>query len=104
MSSDELKEKMGEEVGELKAEASGALDKYFGITASGSSVSTEIRAGLTTWLAMAYIIFVNPAILSNAIDVDQAQLVTVTALAAAFGTLLMGLGQSYRSRWHRGWA
>ncbi len=91
MSSDELKEKMGEEVGELKAEASGALDKYFGITASGSSVSTEIRAGLTTWLAMAYIIFVNPAILSNAIDVDQAQLVTVTALAAAFGTLLMGL-------------
>ena len=91
MSSDELKGKMGEEVEELKAEASGALDKYFGITASGSSVSTEIRAGLTTWLAMAYIIFVNPAILSNAIDVDQAQLVTVTALAAAFGTLLMGL-------------
>lgn len=87
MSSDELKEKIAEEVGG----ASSALDRYFGVTASGSSVSTEIRAGLTTWLAMAYIIFVNPAILSNAIDVDQAQLVTVTALAAAFGTLLMGL-------------
>jgi AGZA family xanthine/uracil permease-like MFS transporter len=91
MSSDELKEKMGDEVEELKAGASGALDRYFGITESGSTIGTEIRAGLTTWLAMAYIIFVNPSILSNAIDVDQAQLVTVTALAAAFGTLLMGL-------------
>lgn len=69
------------------------LDRYFLITERGSSVSTEVRAGFTTFLAMAYIIFVNPAILSNAIDFDGAfpQLLTVTALAAAFGTLVMGL-------------
>jgi AGZA family xanthine/uracil permease-like MFS transporter len=93
MSSDELKEEVTEEVEEFKQDATNALDKFFGITARGSSVSTEIRAGLTTWLAMAYILIVNPLILSNAIQVDDAvaQLVTVTALAAAFGTLLMGL-------------
>ncbi|MDX1467805.1 MAG: NCS2 family permease [Acidimicrobiia bacterium] len=69
------------------------LDRYFHITERGSDVGTEIRAGITTFLAMAYIIFVNPAILSNAIDFDGAfpQLLTVTALAAAFGTLLMAL-------------
>lgn len=69
------------------------LDRYFLITERGSSVSTEVRAGVTTFLAMAYIIFVNPAILSNAIDFEGSfpQILTVTALAAAFGTLLMGL-------------
>ncbi|MGI9609838.1 MAG: solute carrier family 23 protein, partial [Acidimicrobiia bacterium] len=69
------------------------LDKYFMITERGSTVGTEIRAGVTTFLAMAYIIFVNPAILSNAIDFDGAfpQLLTVTALAAGIGTLIMAL-------------
>ena len=72
---------------------SSGLDRYFEITERGSTVGTEIRAGITTFLAMAYIIFVNPAILSNAIDFDGAypQLLTVTALSAAFGTLLMAL-------------
>ncbi|CAN5802600.1 NCS2 family permease [soil metagenome] len=70
-----------------------ALDRYFHITERGSNVGTEVRAGLTTFLTMAYIIFVNPSILSAAIDIDGAvpQLVTVTCLAAAFGTLVMGL-------------
>ncbi len=69
------------------------LDRYFKISERGSTVSTEIRAGVTTFLAMAYIVFVNPSILSNAITIDDAtaQLVTVTALAAAFGTFVMGL-------------
>ncbi len=69
------------------------LDRYFQITERGSTVGTEVRAGVTTFLAMAYILFVNPSILSLAIDVDNAvpQLVTVTALAAAFGTLVMAL-------------
>lgn len=69
------------------------LDRYFEISERGSTVGTEVRAGITTFLAMAYIVFVNPAILSNAIDFDGAfpQLLTVTALAAAFGTLLMAL-------------
>lgn len=70
------------------------LDRYFGITERGSTVGTEVRAGITTFLAMAYILFVNPSILSIAIsDVDNVfpQLLTVTAMAAAFGTLVMAL-------------
>ncbi len=69
------------------------LERQFELTERGTTVSTEIRAGVTTFLTMAYIIFVNPSILSAAIDVENAvpQLVTVTCLAAAFGTLLMGL-------------
>ncbi len=71
----------------------GGLDGFFRISERGSKVGTEVRAGITTFLAMAYILIVNPLILSNAIDVPDAvpQLVTVTALAAAFGTLVMGL-------------
>jgi adenine/guanine/hypoxanthine permease len=80
---------------ETPAETGGAsgLDRYFRITERGSTVGTEVRAGITTFLAMAYILFVNPDILSNAIDVEGVfpQLLTVTALAAAFGTLLMAL-------------
>ena len=75
------------------ASSGGGLDGYFRITERGSSVGQEVRAGVTTFLAMAYIIFVNPAILSTAIDFDGAfpQLLTVTALAAAAGTLIMAL-------------
>lgn len=83
---------------ETPAEVAGTsgLDRYFHITERGSTVSTEVRAGITTFLAMAYIIFVNPAILSNAIFLEAPgdlfpQILTVTVLAAAFGTLLMAL-------------
>ncbi len=78
---------------ETRAGWQGMLDRRFQITARGTTVGTEVRAGVTTFLAMAYIIFVNPSILSNAIPFDGAvaQLVTVTCLAAAFGTLVMGL-------------
>lgn len=67
-----------------------ALQRYFQIKQHGSSVATEIRAGFTTFLTMAYILFVNPQILSGAIPVSSGQLMTATALAAAFGSLLMG--------------
>lgn len=75
------------------ASGGSGLDGYFRVTERGSSVGQEVRAGVTTFLAMAYIIFVNPAILSTAIDFDGAfpQLLTVTALAAAAGTLIMAL-------------
>lgn len=62
----------------------------------GTSLPIEIRAGITTFLTMAYILFVNPVILAPAFG-DLAgetlipQLMTATALAAAFGTLIMGL-------------
>jgi AGZA family xanthine/uracil permease-like MFS transporter len=77
------------------------LDQFFKCTASGSSVGIEFRSGLTTFLAMAYILFVNPQILGIAIQVDgsetpiHAQLLTATALSAAFGSILMGFLARY---------
>ncbi|OKJ15873.1 NCS2 family permease [Kitasatospora sp. CB01950] len=73
----------------------GALDTYFRISARGSTVGTEVRGGLTTFMAMAYIILLNPVILSGA-DVtghrlDHAQVTTATALAAAVTTIVMGV-------------
>lgn len=69
------------------------IDRFWGITAAGSNVRTEIRAGVTTFLTMSYILFVNPSVLSSAIPVPNAftQLLMVTALAACFGSLVMGV-------------
>lgn len=74
----------------------GSLDRYFRITERGSTLSREIRGGLATFFAMAYIIVLNPIILSSAKDMyghqlDYGQLVTATAVTAAFTTLLMGV-------------
>lgn len=79
------------------APAAGVLDRFFGITSHGSTRSREMRAGVTTFLTMSYIVFVNPQILSEAIDVPNSfvQLLTVTCLAAMIGTLLMGLVARY---------
>jgi AGZA family xanthine/uracil permease-like MFS transporter len=79
-------------------EPKNAMDRYFGITASGSTVPIELRAGLTTFLTMSYIIFVNPQVLGAAIDVGPTtfvQLLSVTCIAAMVGTLLMGLVARY---------
>ncbi|MFD9485256.1 NCS2 family permease [Streptomyces sp. NPDC059991] len=70
------------------------LDRYFHITDRGSTVAQEVRGGITTFMAMCYILLLNPLILSTP-DVDKhtlghAGLVTATALAAAVSTLLMG--------------
>ena len=46
------------------------LDRYFKISDRGSSVKIEILAGVTTWLTMAYILFLNPAILGTVPDVQ----------------------------------
>jgi AGZA family xanthine/uracil permease-like MFS transporter len=75
---------------------SGALDRYFRISERGSTLPREIRGGFATFFAMAYIIVLNPIILGSAKDVyghhlDHGQLVTATALTAAFTTLLMGV-------------
>ena len=66
------------------------MDKFFGITKSGSTVRTEIVAGITTFFTMAYIIFVNPSILS-ATGMDRGGVFVATIIAAAVGTLIMGL-------------
>ncbi|MEV6742097.1 NCS2 family permease [Streptomyces sp. NPDC051104] len=75
---------------------SGALDRYFEISERGSTLSREIRGGFATFFAMAYIIVLNPIILGSAKDMyghhlDHGQLVTATAVTAAFTTLLMGV-------------
>ncbi len=78
------------------AEAS-VIDRYFGIAAAGSTVPREVRAGLTTFLTMSYVLLVNPAVLGNAIVIPDgfAKLLLVTALAAAIGSLLMGIVARY---------
>jgi len=66
------------------------LDRFFGITAAGSSVRTEILAGATTFMTMAYILAVNPDILAAA-GMDRGAVFTATALSAAVGTAVMAL-------------
>ena len=66
------------------------MDKFFGISKNGSNVRTEVLAGLTTFFTMAYIMFVNPDILAAA-DMDKGGVFVATILAAAVGTLIMGL-------------
>ncbi|WP_406374973.1 NCS2 family permease [Streptomyces sp. NBC_00647] len=70
------------------------LDRYFHISQRGSSIAREVRGGVTTFMAMAYILLLNPLILSGkdaAGDMlGQKALITATAFAAAFTTLLMG--------------
>ena len=71
-----------------------SLDHYFGLRAHGSSWQREIAAGGTTFVTMAYIIAVNPAILRDA-GMPVAATTAATCLAAAFGCLLMGLWARY---------
>ncbi|MCB1106458.1 MAG: NCS2 family permease, partial [Cephaloticoccus sp.] len=66
----------------------------FGLSAHGTDLRTEVTAGVTTFLAMAYILFVNPLILKDA-GMDQGAVFVATALAAAAGSILMGLYANY---------
>lgn len=73
------------------------VDRFFHISERGSTVPRELRGGLTTFFAMAYILVLNPIILGGAADkfghhLDATQLVTSTALAAGVMTIIMGLG------------
>lgn len=70
------------------------LDKRFAITANNSSVKTELIAGLTTFLAMAYITVVNPSILSQT-GMDFGAIFVATCLAAALGSIIMGVYANY---------
>jgi len=66
------------------------LDRIFGLREAGSTVTTEFRAGATTFLTLSYILFVNPQILSQA-GLPREDVVVATAIASAIATLLMGL-------------
>jgi adenine/guanine/hypoxanthine permease len=76
------------------------IDGFFHISERGSTVRTELIAGVATWLTMAYILFVNPSILGavkdhNGLGLAFPQILTVTALVAGVMTLLMGLYANY---------
>jgi AGZA family xanthine/uracil permease-like MFS transporter len=70
------------------------LDRQFDLTANGTTVRTEFVAGVTTFLTMVYIVFVNPDILSNA-GMDRGAVFVATGLAAAISTLVMALYANY---------
>ena len=70
------------------------LEKIFGLKAAQTTVKSELIAGVTTFAAMAYILAVNPAILSNA-GMPVPALITVTAVAAALGCFLMAAFTNY---------
>jgi AGZA family xanthine/uracil permease-like MFS transporter len=70
------------------------LDNFFGLKSRGTSVRTEVIAGLTTFLTMAYIVVVNPVILGEA-GLPVAAVAVATCLAAGFGSILMGLLSNY---------
>ncbi|OIV36478.1 MFS transporter [Mangrovactinospora gilvigrisea] len=74
--------------------ASGPVDRFFAISARGSTVGREVRGGLTTFMAMAYILLLNPVILSVADahghHLNHTQVATSTAFAAAVTTVVMG--------------
>jgi len=74
----------------LSAADSGWLERLFKLRVHGTTVKTELIAGLTTFITMAYIIFVNPNIMADA-GIDHGAAFVATCIAAALGCLLMGL-------------
>ncbi len=70
------------------------LDKIFKLSAHNTSAKTEIIAGITTFLTMAYILFANPAIM-EASGMPRAAVFTATAIAAALGCFLMGFWANF---------
>jgi AGZA family xanthine/uracil permease-like MFS transporter len=66
------------------------LSKFFSLDTNHTTVRTELVAGLTTFLTMAYIIFVNPIVLGST-GMDKKALVAVTCIVSAVSTLVVGL-------------
>lgn len=78
----------------MAAQASGVLDRVFHLTENHTTVKRECLGGLTTFVSMAYILFVNPNILGDA-GMDPGAVFTATALSAILGCLLMGFLANY---------
>ena len=94
----------GETAGKRQAPSRGGLDGFFKISERGSTVGREVRGGVVTFFTMAYIIVLNPIILSGATDSDGAHLggsngfvaiAAGTALVAGVMTILMGVVANY---------
>ncbi|WP_255246555.1 NCS2 family permease, partial [Burkholderia pseudomallei] len=71
-----------------------SIKRYFGFAQAGTDLRTELLAGVTTFLTMAYIIFVNPAILGDA-GMPKESVFVATCLVAALASLIMGLYANY---------
>ena len=70
------------------------VEKYFNLSHNNTNIKREVVAGITTFLSMAYIVVVNPAVLSDA-GMDFGAVFVATCLAAALGSLIMGLYANY---------
>lgn len=71
------------------------MEKLFKLSENKTTVKTEIIAGLTTFLAMAYILAVNPSILTDGTGMDYAAVFTATAISSGVASILMGLLANY---------
>ena len=71
------------------------MESWFHLSERGTNIGTEIRAGVTTFLVMVYIIAVNPAIIAGPLQLDPVAVAAGTALVAGLMTLLMGLATNY---------
>ena len=70
------------------------MEKFFKLNEKCSNVKTELIAGLTTFLAMAYILGVNPSVLADA-GMDKASVFLATAISAGVASIIMGLVANY---------
>jgi AGZA family xanthine/uracil permease-like MFS transporter len=83
-------------------ESQSFLERTFGLSKCSTSVRTELIAGLTTFLTMVYIVFVNPTILGSA-GMDKGAVFVATCIAAAVSTLVMAFTPIIRSRSRPAW-
>ncbi|MDH3197384.1 MAG: NCS2 family permease [Candidatus Krumholzibacteria bacterium] len=70
------------------------IERFFQVRAAGSDIRTEVLGGITTFMTMAYIVFVNPAVLSGA-GMDFGAVMAATCISAAIATVAMGLLANY---------
>src|ERR1700726_3103472 len=84
----------GEQMSQQADGTQGFLERQFGLSRHGTNPKTEFVAGLTTFLTMLYIVFVNPQILGNA-GMDKGAAFVATCIAAAVSTLVMALYANY---------
>ena len=80
--------------GKAQPQIAVTLDRYFGLTQQGTDIRTEFIAGVTTFLTMVYIVFVNPIILGKA-GMDTGAVFVATCIAAAVSTLVMAFYANY---------
>src|SRR5688572_6292126 len=78
-----------------RREVSGFLERRFELSERGTTVAAEVRGGAVTFLTMSYIVFVQPAVLSQHAGMDFGAVMAATCLSAALATLLMGLLANY---------